>query len=108
MPKSPDFVVIRVSLSSAGAPDSYSAGMHTLASVSLHALARRFQRGSIVTDVAVTSDLRALAEACGRLVAQKGPFELSCANGRWIGRVAYGEVRNGGRSRVVIVRTFLD
>jgi hypothetical protein len=56
-----------------------------LAVVGLHALARRFQRGSGGPD-GVLRDLRSLALQYGRCLGVAGDeFEAPCGGGRWIG-----------------------
>jgi len=76
--------------------------MPMIASVSLHALARRFQRGWTTTDAAVMEDLRALALWQGG----GGEFSVPVADGFWVGSTR--ETTFAGQTqRSLLVRTFL-
>jgi len=64
--REPGLSVVRITL--AIAPhEKLALGMHTLCAASLHALARRYQRGRPTTDDAIIADLHALAAAHERL-----------------------------------------
>jgi hypothetical protein len=70
-----------------------------LASLGLHALARRFQRGADRSDDAVKADLLALAHAAPDAVIDGGEFEIATpSGGRWVGAVV---------DTYALVRTFL-
>lgn len=73
-----------------------------LASISLHGLARRFQRGADNSTDAVVADISALATSTPECTAP-GRFEVRVADGRWAGRVV--PVRDG--APVLAARTFL-
>jgi hypothetical protein len=71
-----------------------------LASLGLHALARRYQRGADRSDDAIKADLLALAHAAPGAVIDGGGFEIATPSGGcWIGAVV--------DSRYCLVRTFL-
>jgi hypothetical protein len=78
------------------------------ASVPLHALARRFQRGWDNSDTAIRADLHALAEPCEGTLAAGGEFAVPIAHGgKWVGVVT--EIKDRGDTvRVLVVRTFRD
>jgi hypothetical protein len=72
-----------------------------LASLGLHALARRYQRGADQSIDAVLADLRELAVRAPDAVIAGGEFEVATpSGGRWIGAVV--------DRRYALVRTFLD
>jgi hypothetical protein len=75
-----------------------------VAAVSLHALARRYQRGSDTTEAAIFSDLADLAPYARKQDAMGGTaFALPLPGGAWCGeRVMVGD------DLVLAVRTYLD
>ena len=73
-----------------------------LASISLHGLGRRYQRGADSSPAAVMADFAALATATPESTAP-GRFEVRTSNGRWAGRV----VPVHGSAPVLAARTFL-
>jgi hypothetical protein len=82
-------------------PPEFAETNHRITGIGLHALARRYQRGTR-SDRAVLADLLALAEGYPAAVAAGGEFAIPVpGGGRWIGAVAPGEA-------VAIVRTFVD
>jgi hypothetical protein len=61
-----------------------------LGDASLHAVARRFERGADRSDAAVLSDLWALAEAFPERALVGGDFRVPAGEGFWVGeRVEY-------------------
>ena len=76
---------------------------HTVAAVSLHCLARRFQRGPRCTDDDVIAEIGVLALKFPTL-ADSGEFEVAVETGCWIGHV----IETADRQVVVSARTFLD
>jgi hypothetical protein len=76
----------------------------TLAIVGLHALARRFERGSGRGDVAIMRALAPLGRAYPGAIKGGGEFAIEAAGGgRWIGAVMMQ-----GTAPVLAVRTFVD
>lgn len=73
--------------------------VRTIASVGLHALARRYQRTRAADDDAVLADLAALAEHA----SEEDEFRCTVPTGEWIGNLAAA----GGRP-VLLARTFAD
>jgi hypothetical protein len=76
-----------------------------LASVSLHALARRYQRAFDNSDAAVGADLFALASSLSGAVDAGDEFAVPLGDGRWVGNVTEIEDR-GERVLIAVVRTF--
>jgi hypothetical protein len=75
-----------------------------IAAVSLHALARRFERGIDNTDAAIRADLIALAGAAvNSAIGPSGQFQISVADGAWGGRMH----RVNADTVIQSVRTFL-
>lgn len=56
-----------------------------LASINLHAVARRFQRGRDCSAAAVLADIRAIGEV--PIEAAEAEFEIAVHDGRWVGRM---------------------
>jgi hypothetical protein len=76
-----------------------------VASVSLHALARRYQRGFNTTDAAILSELRELALRHEEIVEAMGEFSLPGDGGSWVGSVARTQVDDMWEPTLT-VRTF--
>jgi hypothetical protein len=74
----------------------------SLAFVSLHALARRYQRGRDTTEAAIFADLAAL-ESGFRRVITSSRFTVPVPGGAWV-----GEVANADGSAHLAVRTYYD
>lgn len=75
-----------------------------MASLGLHALARRFERGRRTCDANVLADLVVIA---GFRAEGGGPFAIPVSAGRWVGRPC--EITHNGKQVLVnAVRTFLD
>jgi hypothetical protein len=74
----------------------------SLASVSLHALARRYQRGWDKSDTAIFADLAVLAHDFREAVTLPR-FAVAVSKGAWV-----GEPMNAGESTVLAVRTYYD
>jgi hypothetical protein len=77
------------------------------ASVSLHALARRFQRGRDNSDAAIRADLAALATPVDDVLEASGDFRVLTADGQWIGEPTETEDR-GKLKTILAVRTFVS
>jgi hypothetical protein len=77
-----------------------------IASVPLHALARRLQRGWDVSDAEVRADLAALACTRPDVLAAGRKFNVPLATGCWVGSVAEIEDR-GEPVRILVVRSFI-
>jgi hypothetical protein len=78
-----------------------------LAVVSLHALARRFQRGIDNSDASIMADLRVVADVAAEIAVTDGAFEIPVPGGRWTGFVAEMPDATGSIERVLSIRTFL-
>jgi hypothetical protein len=77
-----------------------------VASISLHALARRFQHGWHNSDAAICADLLALARPHADMPAREGDFTVLAADGQWAGFVTEIEDR-GKLVPLRIARTWL-
>ena len=108
--REPGVSVVRIGMSIAPRRE-LSLAMYTLCSASLHALARRYQRGHPTSDDAIIADLHALAAAYERL---RGPpegsgFAVDAASGQWLGNALDTRSHYSGRvERVPNVRTFVE
>ena len=74
-----------------------------LAYLSLHALARRIERGG----PAVADDLEQLGQFCAAPGEPGGMFQVPAAEGWWVGAAADVDVGGGETVRMLVVRTFL-
>src|SRR5665647_1627305 len=77
-----------------------------LATISLHALARRYQRGFNNSDAAISTDLHALSRPPPGLLDNFGDFYIATESGFWVGPVVEIEDR-GGPARILVARTFV-
>jgi hypothetical protein len=78
-----------------------------IASIPLHALARRFQRGWTNTEVAIRADLLALAGPAAELIDRGAGFAVPVDDGSWVGSVV--EIEHfGAPVAIMVVRTFRD
>jgi hypothetical protein len=98
--------IVITSLTLIVSPELFRFGNTPVASVPLHALARRFQRGWDVSDAAVRADLAALACPCPDVLASGGEFTVPLADGCWVGTVTEIEAR-GEPARILVVRSFI-
>jgi hypothetical protein len=74
-------------------------------SVSLHALARRMQRGFNNTDAAILSEMKQLALLYPTIIDAMGDFSIGGDGGRWVGEVA--RTTTGGESvPALAIRSF--
>ena len=87
----PDIGVVRITLVARHWQPVGFAG-NIICSVSLHALARRFQRGFVTTDEAISSELRQIALRYNEIVESMGDFSVAGDGGRWVGGVVRTEV----------------
>jgi hypothetical protein len=79
-----------------------------LASLNLHAIGRRYQRGLDNSPAAIVSDLRSIADVAAEVAETDGNFEINVAGGVWAGHVM--EIRDeDGRdpTKILSIRTFL-
>src|SRR3984885_14419177 len=74
----------------------------SLAAVSLHALARRYQRGRDTSETSIFADLAGLADDF-RQVVTLPRFAVAVPGGTWV-----GEPMNTGEATVLAVRTYFD
>jgi hypothetical protein len=77
-----------------------------LANVSLHALARRFQRGT-PTEATLMMEMLALGHLATTATIPGAEIVLPVPGGRWVGTVAEVMMRSG-KNRVLNVRTYKD
>jgi hypothetical protein len=96
--------VVRVVLEATGW-GAVGATANIVASVSLHALARRYQRGFDTSDAAILAELRELAMRHAAIVEAQGDFSMAFDGGSWVGEVARTEVAQVS-CPVLAVRTF--
>ena len=92
-------------------PRHFHATHVTLAIVSLHALARRYQRGLAIEDAAVIHDLQSLAEQHEAMIpADPGSsFSVRCAGGGvWRGTVCIAYFVADEPTRILNVRTYIN
>jgi hypothetical protein len=89
-------------------PHRCNFAMPSLVTVSLHALARRYQRGLAVDDTAIFGDLHTLAKAHLRLAtgAVGELFEVEASGGCWHGNLTDAST-NAGMDRILSARTFM-
>ncbi len=85
---------------------------YTRATISLHALARRMQRGVDRSQQAILNDMKALVHA-DLNNAEKYPedeeFRIPAGNGAWLGVTApVDDVEDGKTTMQFVVRTFMD
>ena len=62
--------------------------------MSLHALARRFQRGFDTSDAAILSELKQIALRHEEIIEALGEFSLPADGGSWVGEVARTQVED--------------
>ena len=107
--REPGVSVVQITL--AIAPhETLALGLHTLCAASLHALARRYQRGQPVTDDAIVADLHVLAAAHERLsgLPAGSDFAVDVSSGQWLGNVLDIRSHHSGiTQRVPSARTFV-
>lgn len=91
------------------APLRYEFVKHTLCHVSLHALARRLERGADVTEGAILQDMRALGEAHRALADRPNgaAFTVPVMGGSWRGNVALMRTPRGSFDKGLVIRTFI-
>jgi hypothetical protein len=85
-------------------------GIHNLAHLGLHAIARRFQRGLDDSEAAILRDMRLLGEAQHGLAdrPEGADFVVGVPGGHWRGHVSHVYDRRIGRDVALAVRTFVD
>jgi len=80
---------------------AFESRLVSLASVSLHALARRYQRGQDTTEAAIFADLAALARDFRAVTSPR--FTVAVPGGVWV-----GESVNVDAAQILAVRTYYD
>jgi hypothetical protein len=98
----PGLAVMLITASVSGADLVLSAW--TIAVASLHAIARRYQRGSGTTDAKVLEEIGQLALGFPTIAPDGGDFTFPVSGGLWCGHVV--ETRNN--QVVLAARTFID
>jgi hypothetical protein len=78
-----------------------------IASVPLHALARRYQRGWTNTETAIRADLLALVVPAADVIDRGDNFAVPVTDGLWVGGVVAIE-HFGEPAAIMVVRTFRD
>jgi hypothetical protein len=96
----PDIGIMRIELTAVSWGPAFVAG-DLIASLSLHALARRYQRGFDTSDAAILSELRAMAMCHADIVETLGDFAIAGDGGCWVGEVG---LRDG--MPVMAIRSF--
>jgi hypothetical protein len=96
----PDIGIMRIALEATSWGPAFVAG-DLIASLSLHALGRRFQRGFDTSDAAILSELRAMALCHADIVETPGDFAIGGSGGNWVGTLGQ---RDG--MRVLAIRSF--
>lgn len=105
----PSVLVVAVGMEAR--PKRFRATHATLAVVSLHALARRYQRADDKCHGAVLRDLRVLAEKQDALVllGDGAPFHVPCSDGGvWAGVIRATRLSPENETLVLFVRTYLS
>jgi hypothetical protein len=82
----PDIGIMRIALEATSWGPAFVAG-DLIASLSLHALARRYQRGFRTDDAAIMSELKAMALCHADIVETRGDFAVGGSGGNWVGEV---------------------
>jgi hypothetical protein len=82
----PDIGVMRIELQATSWGQCYVVG-DLVASISLHALGRRFQRGFRTDDESILSELKALALCHADIVETLGDFSIAGDGGTWVGEI---------------------
>ena len=101
----PGFAILVIGLSLQRRTCSYDSA--TLASISLHAVARWHQRTWNTSHVALAADVSTLAAAIGGIdLTSDSKFSIPAASGRWAGTV-YEILDDEHLTPVLAVRTFL-
>jgi hypothetical protein len=90
--------------------DRRSHAMWMMATIGLHALARRYQRGGDRSHAAIVRDLSALTNAAHRDYATGKPFRIEAGRGAWSGLVDGVTLTDHEESSTIqfVVRTFLS
>jgi hypothetical protein len=88
-------------------PEQFQFHHVPIASIALHALARRFQRAWDNSDSAIYADLLALAWPSAEVLARGGDFNVPVADGQWVGAVT--EIEDRGKAvSILVVRSFVS
>jgi hypothetical protein len=83
-------------------PSTFLIEVKLAATLGLHALARRYERGADRRDLAVLRDVLPIALAAPAALRAGGEFEVGAGDGRWI-----GSVMDCDRRSCLVVRTFV-
>jgi hypothetical protein len=105
----PSILVVVVGMSAR--PKRFSATHATLAAISLHALARRYQRARDTSDAALLHDLRVLAEHQDALLTggEEATFRVSCpGGGTWVGVIKSLQLSPNDETLTLLARTYLS
>jgi hypothetical protein len=81
-----DIGIMRISLEAVLWGPAFVSG-DLIASLSLHALGRRYQRGFNTSDAAILSELRAMALCHADIIQTLGDFAIAGDGGMWVGEV---------------------
>jgi hypothetical protein len=79
----------------------------TVATVGIHALARRFQRGFDTTDETIFAEFRAIAGVSPGITDAGTDFRIPVSDGVWAGGVATVTDDTKNVSRALAIRTFI-
>ena len=96
----PDVGIMKIDLQAISWGAAFVSG-DLVASLSLHALARRYQRGFRTDDETIMAELKALAMLHDDIIQTPGEFSIGGNGGNWVGEVG---LRDG--MRVLAVRSF--
>jgi hypothetical protein len=89
-------------------PAAFEIKRHAIATLGIHAIARRYQRGFDNTDRAIQTDISELALNVSQLLsASSQTFALPCPSGFWVGAIDTVSVSGSPDQRLLNVRSFL-
>jgi hypothetical protein len=89
-------------------PAAFECKRVAIATLGIHTIARRFQRGFNNTDRAIQIDISELALNVSRLLDAEGQtFAIPCPSGQWVGAIETVSLSGGHDQRVLNVRSFL-
>jgi hypothetical protein len=89
-------------------PAAFECKRLAIATLGIHAIARRYQRGFNNTDRAIQTDILELAINASRLLdADSETFAIPCPSGRWVGAIEIVRLSGAPDQRLLNVRSFL-